>query len=60
MEEFLHIQRNPLNRSFNVFLLFIPAIIFVLVLAYFISKKPLSGVANIGQPSVLSTESQNP
>jgi hypothetical protein len=60
MEDFLHLHRNPFNRSFSVFLLFIPAIIFVLVLAYFLSQKPLNSVATIEQPTVLGTESEGP
>ncbi len=32
-QEFIHLHINKLNRNHNVFLLFIPAVIFALVVA---------------------------
>lgn len=56
MYDLLHLHPNRLNRSFNVFLLFLPAIIFAIVLALILSAKPRQEVATTAEPSILGDE----
>ena len=42
MSELVHLHPNRLNRSHNIFLLFIPALIFVIALALIFFSTPRS------------------
>jgi len=58
--ETVHIHPNRLNHGLNLFLLFIPAIVFVLTLAFLISTKPKEDIATTSQPSILGDETEVP
>lgn len=58
--ETVHIHPNRLNHSLNLFLLFIPAIVFVLTLAFLISNKPKEDIATTSEPSILGDETEVP
>lgn len=46
-QEFIHLHTNKLNRNHNVFFLFIPAIIFAILIAFLFSKLHGGEVAGI-------------
>ena len=54
--EAVHIFKNRLNRHGNIYLLFIPILIFVLVLTLFISFKKSSETASTAGPDILGDE----
>lgn len=54
--EAVHIVRNRLNRHGNIYLLFIPILIFILVLTFFVSLKKASETASVTAPDVLGDE----
>ena len=54
--EAVHIFENRLNRHTNIYLLFIPILIFVLVLTLFVSFKKNSETAATVNPDILGTE----
>lgn len=57
MHEIIHIIPNRLNKNTNIFLLFIPILIFVLALALIIAKVQKPSVATTNQtPAVLGTD----
>ena len=56
----VHIHPNRLNRSHNIFLLFIPAIIFVLALTFLLTFKPKEEIATTAEPSILGDETEIP
>ena len=56
METPLHIHVNRLNRRANIFLLFLPALIFALLLALLLQVQPKKEVANTSEPSILGDE----
>ncbi|MFZ5933071.1 MAG: hypothetical protein ACOYT7_03300 [Patescibacteria group bacterium] len=58
MYEPVHIHRSSLNRDLNVFLLFIPAIIFVLVIAFLLTFKSKEEIATTAEPSILGEETE--
>ena len=60
MSELVHLHPNRLNRSHNIFLLFIPAIIFVLALTFLLTFKPKEEIATTEQPSILGDETEVP
>ena len=54
--EAVHIFKNRLDRHLNIYLLFIPILIFVLVLTLFVSFKKTSETASTVSPDILGTE----
>jgi hypothetical protein len=56
MEAPLHIHVNRLNRRANIFLLFLPALIFAIILALLLRIQPQKEVANTSEPSILGDE----
>lgn len=51
--ERIHILRNRLDRKLNIFLLFVPIIIFILVLSLFVSAYKSGRIASELAPTVL-------
>jgi len=47
MSEFIHLHRDKVERSHNIFLLFVPAIIFAILVAFFFSRYYGGEVAGI-------------
>ena len=54
--EAVHIFKNRLDRHLNIYLLFIPILVFVLVLTLFVSFKKTSETASTVSPDILGTE----
>lgn len=54
--EAVHIFKNRLDRHSNIYLLFIPILIFALVLALFISFKKGLQTASVSTPDILGEE----
>ena len=57
----LHLHTNRLNRGVNVFLLLIPSIIFIIVLAILLLSRNSDSqeIATINKPSVLGDEAES-
>jgi len=51
--ERIHILRNRLDRKLNIFLLFVPIMIFILVLSLFVSAYKSGRIASELTPTVL-------
>jgi len=58
--ETVHLHTNRLNHGLNLFLLFIPAIVFVLTLAFLLSNRTKEDIATTSQPSILGDETEFP
>lgn len=59
MTKTIHLYKNNLDRNLNIFLLLVPAIVFVLVLTFLVSSYK-KGVQSKNQTqTVLGEESQN-
>lgn len=58
MQETVHLHPNRLNRDINIFLLFIPAVVFVLLIFLLFSgfRKNEVQVATTQEPSILGEE----
>jgi hypothetical protein len=52
----IHLIKNRLERNSNLFLLFIPIVVFVLVLSIFIAITKKAQIASFAEPSVLGDE----
>ena len=55
----IHLHKNRLDRDLNLLLLLIPAVIFVLTIAYILTKAPEQKVATEAiESAILGTESE--
>jgi hypothetical protein len=56
MSDTVHLHVNRLNRRANIFLLFLPALIFAILLALLLQIQPQKEVATTSEPSILGDE----
>jgi hypothetical protein len=56
--EAVHIFKDPLKRYSNIYLLFIPILIFVLVLSFFLAVNNKTETASVSAPDVLGEEAR--
>jgi hypothetical protein len=60
VDDIIHLQRDPVSRNHNIFLLFIPIIIFALLVAFLFSLYSKGQIAGIPKPEpVLGTQVGN-